>query len=283
MSLSSEAFDRLSEHWAVKAVPQGDLQRSDEIANYRMARRAVGEQVDSHFEESDDDSDVLGRVSLVYQVAATEGLDALASESSSDASKRELTMAACHRAFGLLRVKPCPEPTRERLMHVFEVSALACCGERWSELRGWYRENEQIVQVPEVDGVPWDRRLLYRIFDCWVRMFRKDSPRDLAAIQQVIADLRADQKEHESKLLETTERDRDQAVAFRVVALYYWAKATELMSVYLTQGDPPGTLRNLDKHFGQGVAAAEASRDTQFEMVLRWLHAAAKAIVRNLP
>ena len=283
MSLSSEAFDRLSEHWAVKAVPQGDLQRSDEIANYRMARRAGGEQIDSHFEESDDDSDVLGRASLVYQVAATEGLDALASESSSDASKRELTMAACHRAFGLLRVKPCPEPTRERLMHVFEVSALACCGERWSELRGWYRENEQIVQVPEVDGVPWDRRLLYRIFDCWVRMFRKDSPRDLAAIQQVIADLRVDQKEHESKLLETAERDRDQAVAFRLVALYHWAKATELMSVYLTEGDPPGILRNLDKHFERGVAAAEASRDTQFEMVLRWLHAAAKAIVRNSP
>ena len=46
MSLSSRALDRLREHWAVKAVPSSDLKRSDEIANYRLAQRAVGEQVD---------------------------------------------------------------------------------------------------------------------------------------------------------------------------------------------------------------------------------------------
>ena len=281
MSLSSTAFDRLPAHWAVKALPQGDLQRSKEIANYWLARRAVGGQIEFDFKESADDSRVLDRVSLAYRVAATTGLDALAGESRSDASKRELAMAACHRAFGLLRVMPCPEPTHERLLHVFEVSALAYCGERWSDLRRWYRENDQILQVPSVDGEEWDRRLLYRIFACWVRLFRKDGWGDLDAVQQVIGDLRKDQQEHESKLLATAEKDGNRAVAFRLVALYHWAKATELLSVYLTRGDPPGILRNLDTHFERGVVGAEASRDTRLEMVLRWLHATAKVIVRN--
>lgn len=281
MSLSSTAFDRLADHWAVKAVPQGDLQRSDEIANYRLARRAVGEQIDFHSAESADDGDVLRRVALVYRVIATMGLDALAGESSSDASQREIAQAACHRAFGLLRVMPCREGTLERLLHVLEVSAVACCGERWPDLRRWYRENDQILQVPEVEGVEWDRRLLYRLFDCWIRVFRKDGWSELDAIQQVIAGLREEQHEHEGKLLATAEKDGERAVAFRLVALYHWAKATELLSVYLTQGDPPEILGELDKHFKWGVRAFEASRDTRLEMVLCWLHAAAKAIARN--
>lgn len=281
MSLSATAFDRLTAHWAIKAVPQGDLQRSDEIANYRLARRAGCGQIDFDFKESAGDSDVLGRVSLAYRVAATLGLDALTGESSSDASQREIAAAACHRAFGLLRVMPCPETTLRRLLHVLEVSALACCGERWSDLRSWYRENEQILQVPEVEGEDWDRRLLYRIFGCWIRLFRRDGRSELNAIQQVIAGLREDQHEHESKLLATAEKDGDRAVAFHLVALYHWARATELLSVYLTQGDPPEIERELDTHFEHGVVAAEATRERLLATVLHWLHAAAKVIVRN--
>lgn len=281
MSLSSTAFDRLDAHWTVKAVPQGDLQRSDEIANYWLARRAGGGQIDLDFEESADDSDVMRRVSLAYQVAATVELDALTGESSGDSSQREVAAAACHRAFGLLSVMPCPETTLERLLHVLEVSALACCGERWSDLRRWYRENDQILRVPEVEGEDWDRRLLYRIFGCWIRLFRRDGWSELHAIQQVIAGLREEQQEHESKLVATAEKDGNRAVAFHLVALYHWAKATELLSVYLTQGTPPEIERELDTHFEHGVIAAEATRDRRFAMVLHWLHAAAKVIVRN--
>ncbi len=281
MSLSATAFDRLTAHWVIKAVPQGNLQRSDEIANYRLARRAGGGQIDLDFEESADDSDVLGRVSLAYQVAATLGLDALTGKSSDDDSQREIAVAACHRAFGLLRVMPCPETNLKRLLHVLEVSALACCGERWSDLRRWYRENDEILRVPEVDGEDWDRRLLYRIFGCWIRLFRRDGWSELHAIQQVIAGLREEQQEHESKLVATAEKDGNRAVAFHLVALYHWAKATELLSVYLTQGDPPEIERELDRHFEPGVVAAEATRDMRLATVLHWLHAAAKVIVRN--
>ena len=281
MSLSSRALDSLRGHWAVSAIRQGDVERADEVAKCRLARQAVGERIDSHSEESAADSEVLDRVSLAYRVAATEGLDALAGEFTSDASKRDLVAAACHRAFGLLRVMPCPEPTLARLLHVFEVSATAYCGERSFDLRSWYRENAQSLRVPEVDGEPWDRRLLYRIFDCWIRLFRMRGWSDLHAVQHVVADLRKDQQEHESRLFDDANEHEKRPLALRLIALYHWAKATELLGGYITEGDPPGILSELDMHFERAAGAAGASRDVGHEMALRWLHASAKVMVRN--
>ena len=281
MSISSQALDALREHWAVKAVQPSDLERSAKIAAYRLARQAVGGQIDFSFAESADDDAVLDRVSLAYRVVAIGGLDALVGESSSDASKRKLAAAGCHCAFDLARVMPCPESTLGRLFHVFEVSALAYCGERWSDLRRWYQENDQTLQAPEVEGEPWDHRLLYRIYECWVRLFRKGGWSDLNKVQQLVADLRRDQQEHESRLLENRADSGNRAVAFRLIALYHWAKATELLGVYVAQGEPPGILRELDMHFERGVSAAEASGDMQHEIVLRWLHVTAKVMVRN--
>lgn len=281
MSLSSKALDSLRGHWAVSAIRQGDVERADEVAKYRLARQAVGEQIDFRSEEAADDSEVLDRVSLAYRVAATEGLDALAGASGSDASKRDLAAAACHRAFGLLRVMPCPEPTPERLLHVLEVSAIAYCGERSFDLRSWYWENAESLRVPEVDCEPWDRRLLYRIFDCWIRLFRMRGWSHLHAVQHVVADLRKDQQEHESRLFDDADEHEKRPLAFRLVALYHWAKATELLGGYIAEGDPPGILCKLDMHFERAVRAAEASRDMGHEMALRWLHASAKVMVRN--
>lgn len=281
MSLSPQTLDAIRGHWAVRAVKQTDVERSERIANYRLARRAVGSQIDFSFAESADANALLDRVSLAYRVVATEGLDSLGDESSSNSSERELAVAGCHRAFGLLRVMPCPESTLGRLFHVFEVSALAYCGERWSDLRRWYQENRDTLQTPAVDGEPWDRRLLYRIFECWVRLFRKGGWIDLDGVQQVVADLRKDQQEHESSLLKNPGDHGNRGIAFRLVALYHWAKATELLGIYIVQGDPPGILGELDMHFERAVSAAEASRDMQHELVLRWLHATAKVMVRN--
>lgn len=97
----------------------------------------------------------------------------------------------------------------------------------------------------------------------------------------MVEDLRKDQQEHEGKLLETAAEDGNRPIAFRLVALYHWAKATELLGVYITQGRPPGILSNLDTHFERSVSAAEESRDMRHEIVLRWLHATAKVMVTN--
>ena len=46
MSLSSTALQQLSEHWAVGAIGATELARAERLVNERLARQAVGRQID---------------------------------------------------------------------------------------------------------------------------------------------------------------------------------------------------------------------------------------------
>jgi hypothetical protein len=72
------------------------------------------------------------------------------------------------------------------------------------------------------------------------------------------------------------DNDAAQAAALRLIALYHWAKATELLAVYMLQGQPVGIEAELDKHYEAGRRAASASQDAALEVILRWLHATAR-------
>jgi replicative superfamily II helicase len=69
-------------------------------------------------------------------------------------------------------------------------------------------------------------------------------------------------------------------MALRLVALYHWAKATEILAIYMLQGLPEGNVQShLNQHFEAAYKAAGGCYDCGMEMLLRWLHAAAKQMV----
>ena len=117
-------------------------------------------------------------------------MDALSRPNGGDNALREQAAAASHQAFDIRRLVPIPKNTEERIFHVLQLAALAYCGDRWSDLRRWFTENSSAIAVPSVAGAQWDRRLLYRLFECWVRLFRKDGWDDLDRIREIIAGLR---------------------------------------------------------------------------------------------
>ena len=282
MSLSARVLDGLRRHWAVQAIPRADLNRSEGIVNERLAKRLVGDGFEFPPEESRTDDALLGRVALAYRIALIEGLDALSTDSAEDQELRERASAGAYCAFGILRLLPPPEDTFARVFHVFEISALACIGERWTDLSQWFMENERALQSPDVDSQPWDRRLLYTIFDCWIRIFRKDGREDLSEIESSIAGLRRDQNSHEGRFLGIGAQTANRSNAFRLAAFYHWARATELLAMYLARGYPPTILTEVDGHFKFGIRTAGASGDRQLEMTLRCLHPAARIIGRKL-
>ena len=189
---------------------------------------------------------------------------------------RDQAVAASFRAFEVRRLLPVPAGTMERLFFVFQLSALACCGDRWSDLRRWYREHEDALRPPSVAEADWQHSLLYRLFDCWVRLFRKAGWDDLHRIREIVAGLRSDQAIYEPSSLQNGSQATDRAMALRLAALYNWAKATETLALYILQGEPGDPFGMLDKHFEAGIRAAAASGDAQHEVVLRWLHATAR-------
>ena len=140
-------------------------------------------------------------------------------------------------------------------------------------------ENHSVVVSPSVAGQPWDKRLLHRLYDCWVRLFRKNSWDDLDRIREIIAGLREDQRIYEAGLLDNGDNRQDRHAALRLVCLYHWARATELLAVYMLQGTPTGVSEQLDKHFESAQKAAASCNDAQLEILQRWLHVAARRMV----
>ena len=281
MSLSDRALEALNEHWAVAAIGAGEIERAGDLACQRLARRTVGRQISFSFEERAEDEPFLERVALAYELAAIEGLDELSRPAGLNRELRDQAVAASFRAFDIRRLLPVPPETLDRLFFVLQLSAVAYCGDRWSDLRRWYREQGGALRAPSVADAEWDRRLLYRLFECWVRLFRKEGWDDLDRIREIVAGLRNDQAIHEERRLSNGSEAVDRAIALRLAALYNWAKATETLAGYMLQGEPGDPFGTLDKHFEAGIRAAAASGDAQHEVVLRWLHATARIMVTN--
>ena len=281
MSITAATLQNLQSHWAVSLIPEADRVRAAELVNERLVQQTVGGQISFDFAADEADEALLERMSLAYEIAAVEGLDALSRTNGGDDSLRGQAAAASHNAFDIRRLAPIPENTEERIFHVLQLASIAYCGDRWSDLRRWFKENKNAIIVPSLADTLWDRRLLYRLFECWVHLFRKDGWNDLNSISAIISGLREDQQIHEKARLDNGSTAKDRAIALRLIALYHWAKATEILAEYMLQGQSGTIFGDLDKHFESGIKAATAAGDVRLEMIMRWLHAASRIMVSN--
>lgn len=281
MTVSSIALHRLTEHWAVSAISAADRERAAWVVNERLAKNALGHQIAFAFAEDAGDDALLRRAALAYELSAIEGLDALSRASGGEQNLRDQCSAAAFCAFDVRRLLPVPEETYERILFVLQVSALAYCGDRSSDLRRWYQENSAALESPSIADSQWDEQLLFRIFECWVRLFRKDGWNDLHGVHEIIAGLRQAQEVREADRLGNGSEAVDRAIALRLVALYHWAKGTEVLAEYMLQGSPANVFPLVDKSFESAIKAATASGDAQHEIILRWLHAAARMMVTS--
>ncbi|MEO5331709.1 MAG: DEAD/DEAH box helicase [Magnetococcus sp. YQC-5] len=281
MNVTDASLYAVDAHWAVQAVGEDIRQQVLRMADARLAKRALGEQIQFSFPDCMGDDDQLRKVALAYEMAAIEGLPYLQNPSEQTKALREQCSAGAYRTFEIRRLFPLPERSEERIFHVLHLASLAYCGDRWPELRRWFNENGQAIVIPSVADAPWDRRLLYRLFECWVRLLRKNRWDDLDQIREIIAGLREDQKTYESGVLREGTNAADRTMAFRLIGLYHWAKGTELLSRYMLQGEPADIPTLLDKHFEAAVEAATASGDPQMEIMLRWLLATGRQMVNG--
>lgn len=126
----------------------------------------------------------------------------------------------------------------------------------------------RVLLIWAIRVVPvWNRRLLYRLFECWVLLFRKEGRNYPDRIREIIAGLRKDQRLHEKTYLKSGLKGEDKINALRLVALYDWAKATELLAEwaeaektltkYMLQEQPRIIPSDLDKHFKSSIKAAQ--------------------------
>jgi hypothetical protein len=281
LSVSQQAIERLDVHWAVAAIPAARRERAHEIAQLRLVHGVIGRQLEVDIAERPDDADNLQKTAMAYELAAIEGIDALLHPGTDQQSVdlADQAQAGAFRAYELLRVLPAPTADHERIFHVLHHGALAYCSDRWADLRRWLKENPDLAAPPSVASVAWDHRVLFRLYDCWIRLFRKNGWDDLDGVREIVAGLREDQKQHEAGVLDASKRPDTQSVACRLIALYHWAKATESLAVYMLQGEPPTIDTELDQHFESARKAVQAGGDATLDVILRWLHVASRRMV----
>lgn len=281
MTISKEALSRLSGHWAIQAAGVDRLERASRLATELYVRANLGQQL-TRLEESPSEAEQLIRdAAFAYEIAASEGVDEIAQGKVDLGSEGELAEAAAHHAFTLLRSLPLSDgSTEELLRQVLQLGALAYCSDRWAEFRTWMRERDVTPErfVPSSDL--WDARVLADLGQIWTRLLRKDGWADLEGVATTVARLRDEQRENEEMLFQSQgNAEATQASGWRLVALYHWARLSELVATYLMQGEPFGIASELDFHFDRATAAAQQSGDPEFVVILRWLRAMARRMV----
>ncbi len=284
VTVTSQSLTDIEQHWAIDAVGKPQRERAFQLADLRLIQAAIGGQLRLDIPDMRDnyaDVELLDRVATAYELAAIEGIDALLNRHSGEKAERLIAQAeaGAFRSYELRRALAVPSEESSRVFHVLHLAALAYCGQRWTDIRRWLKEHPEAAVVPSVATVGWDQRVLFRLFDCWIRLLRKDRWDDLDGIRAVVISLREDQKEYEAQALERDDDADARTIAFRLIALYHWAKATELLSVYMLQGEPPGIEAELNRHFEAAYDAVLSGRDPALDVLVRWLHVAARGMV----
>lgn len=281
MLITDDALKKIDQHWAVSAIGDNGRERGREVAQANWVRDALGGQLRLDFTRQDSDSELVERLAAAYEVAALEGLKAalLPTPTKETDDERMQCMAGAWRAFDLRRTLPAPTSDEPRMLSFLRLAGLAYASDRWPELRRSMDDNPTLWAVPVVNDALWDRRLLYRIFECWCRLLRKRSWADVSQIASLIKTLREEQAKYEPELLKEKASPNPKATALRLISLYHWAKASELLATYILQGSPAGISEELDKHFEAACKASDACYDAELTMVLHWLHLASRRMV----
>ena len=278
-----EALQKIDTHWAVRAV--GDDQMRLSILRFskaKLVKNAIGEQLTLRLDDYFNDEDALRRLAMAYEMVAIEGMHDFINHTDNDELQDQF-LAGSRRAFEIYRVLEIPE--NDDLKFVFRLlhlSALAYCGDSWTDLNHIYDDHSEKINDLLPDQITeWDQRILFSLFNCWISLFRKNSWRDLTNIAKAISILRNEQVQYEDNHLKADSNSENQVKAMRLMSLYHWAKATELLSLYMLQGEPADIKSQLDRHFSLAIKISADSGDTQLEILLRWLHASAEQMVNG--
>lgn len=281
--ITRETLQKIDSHWAIQAIGDDKLRQSIlQYSKAKLVKNAIGGQLSLHLADDFNDEEALKRLAMAYEMVAIEGMHDFINHTDNDELCDQF-LAGSRRAFEINRVLDAPENDDLKfIFHLLHLSALAYCGDCWTDLTHIYDDSsDKIEQLLSKQVAEWDQRILSSLFTCWVSLFRKNSWQDLSQISTSIAQLREEQKKHEEEYLNADSNSENQIKAMRLMSLYNWAKASELLSLYMLQGEPADIKVQLDKHFNLAIKISSDGGDVQLEILLRWLHASAEQMVNG--
>ncbi|MDD5677037.1 MAG: DEAD/DEAH box helicase [Kiritimatiellae bacterium] len=272
---------KIPSHWALDVIGQDTIQHAIDESDKHLVTDAIGSLLNLQPYDATKEAEATNKVLQALEIAALESWFALIRPTDDNASSRAEAEIDCSAAFSIMRTLPLPVPHEFRVYHVLKLIAFAYVGKRWSDARRWIKEHDVAVIAPNVADVPWDKRILFRMFEAWICLVRKDGWNDLGRVAEVVAGLRKDQAEYEEQHLNALSEEQKSFAGWTLAALYHWAAATEMTATFLMQGTPNDVDVQIDTHFDKASEAARNARDAELEVLLRWLHLTARHMVQS--
>ena len=275
MTITHDDLERLREHWAVRALGPDAVSDASTAAQEALVRNTIGQYLVASQPGTEVDRRLISRVAVAYEVAASESLPQLLSSAGRQGGEQNALIAesAAHEAFSLRRSLPLDRTRLDTyVQQILMLGSLAYCSDRWAEFRSWLRDHEITPESLPVDNGQWDQQLLRVLGETWIRLLRKQGWDDLARIPELILGLRELQGQREEEFFaRKVEKHEAKTDAWRLIALYHWAKATEVLALYTMQGTTGNVFTEMDFHFERAIEAAIDAGDPSFEVVLTWV------------
>ena len=185
----------------------------------------------------------------------------------------------CSYAFDLRRSLPKPGNANDNLKSSLLLSCVAVLGERSADIRRHFREQPWSIPKSQVVNTNWAQQLFHETADAFLRVVRKQGWADLEEVANAIRSLREQQKQLEASYL-GKENSVRQAAALELVAFYHLAKAIEILGLYTGTGQPATATDEVEFHITRAVRAADSAGIIEMALLLRWIGAAARALIR---
>ncbi|MBI3415503.1 MAG: DEAD/DEAH box helicase [Verrucomicrobia bacterium] len=251
--------------WICNSLPAEAYARARQDADAILLKSSLGRPHDADFANL-----------RFVQEACELAVDELLGDEAKQSELREVAAEA----FRLLRAIPRPQVPIPAGNFLFRLACLGQLGDMGADAARLLRE--QPWPAMPVQSVDWSERTFAVVLDSWLCLFRKNGWEDLERVQHGIARLRSEQREYEKTHLEQAKEPAD--AAWRLVSLYHFSKAAEILAVYVTQGQVHGDflVKNLlDAQFDRAIAAAERGRYVELESLLRLGASAAHQMADN--
>ncbi|MBA5249917.1 MAG: DEAD/DEAH box helicase [Gammaproteobacteria bacterium] len=278
--ITNELLNKIDKHWAVLAVGDKKIcQNILEQAQAKLVRSETGEQLTLYLENINVVEGDIERLATAYEMAAIEGMGDFINHTDNNELSDQF-LAGTYRAFELRKALPMPDGKLQCILHILHLSALAYCGDCPTDLKHLYKKHKENIDVlSQSSEEDWSEKILLKLFQCWKYLFVKDSYDDLTHIAKSIQELRVEQGKYEQEYFSGDSQVQEQHKALRLMSLYHFAKATELLAQYMLQGGPADIKAQTDRHFSSAVKIAGDIADAQLEVLLRWLQATTEQMV----
>lgn len=280
--MTEAALDKIDNHWAVRVVDSEDRATAVRYAVSAMNRVATGDAT-----RLEGMPPLLVPLASAYALAGREMLDfegagsptAVLSERQG-AVRRVHLEAAAGQAFLLMAALPVetnPDEHPSVLFRTLMLTALARVGGLSKEFEQWLLLFGRAIFPSLRPDDRWDFVLLRRVVELWTHVLRGNGPSGLRGAMEIIASIREERSDRESKLLADVPQDEQTRLKLHLFSLFHLAEAATDLLLFRLHGEPERVTHQL---YGRLLLAREgAAGDPRLDATCDWLFEASRLVV----